>query len=119
MLGMNVTAHPSTWCFVTAVAAIAGLIYFFQSLADARLSREQAGIGANWTLLLYGMMYLIGAVACGVAAVRFGRRAWAIGSRYRLRTEPGFCSRCGYDLRATPDRCPECGTPVPVKSAAV
>lgn len=48
-----------------------------------------------WFLILFGS----GIVLRGIVSF----------TRLRVLRRPGFCTKCGYDLRATPDRCPECG----------
>jgi hypothetical protein len=67
--------------------------------------------GLGWELRSVTIPLWMPLVLSGVApAVLFATRARA----RRRRLASGFCTRCGYDLRATPGRCPECGTATPV-----
>jgi hypothetical protein len=40
---------------------------------------------------------------------------WIFSARRRP-ARKGYCTVCGYDLRASPERCPECGTSIPPKT---
>jgi hypothetical protein len=57
--------------------------------------------------LSYFLIMLPAAILPVWWSIRTGR-AW-----YRYRDRPGFCRRCGYDLRASKVRCPECGMEIP------
>ena len=70
---------------------------------------EREDHGVNWTgfsiplwkaFAIFGLSFLL---MSGAARVR-------IRSLFAREKKPGFCEKCGYDLRATPNRCPECGT---------
>ena len=54
------------------------------------------------------------AFCCMIPIALFVAVNWRVLLRKR---PPGFCSKCGYDMRATPRRCPECGAPGLLKSA--
>jgi len=60
----------------------------------------------------YWFLTLAMAVLCAGVVYRSGLlRRW-------IRSRPGLCLICGYDLRASKDRCPECGTAIPPQTTA-
>ena len=75
-----------------------------QTFSPTIVANHLAVVIPSWFLAL-----LFGALP-GTVAFR-----WMRGIRRR---GEGFCSVCGYDLRATTDRCPECGTAIPQEAPA-
>ncbi len=63
--------------------------------------------GPGTTARAYRISYFVGMIPAGAVCLLWGvmqAMKW-----YRASHRPGFCPKCGYDLRATPLRCPECG----------
>ena len=59
------------------------------------LSNESAMLLSALTLPICGVLY---AIQFNIAAQR---------------VKHGYCTGCGYDIRASESRCPECGRPIP------
>lgn len=70
--------------------------------------RRQAEVvdQTSWDIAIAHRTIVIVSLA---AFALFARLGW------RRRFAPGYCQKCGYDLRVTPERCPECGA-VPQKT---
>lgn len=75
--------------------------FHFSSYAAAYAGRRYADVEVTVPYWSIAILLAIGPFILFVYAWRRNRQIMS-----------GFCSQCGYDLRATPDRCPECGTVV-------
>ena len=62
--------------------------------------------GTSWFCVTVDLF----ALTAAASVVPVSRLTLLVYRRCRRGSSPGgYCSACGYDLRATPDRCPECG----------
>jgi hypothetical protein len=80
------------------------------AVALARLYVYHDSITQKWHLLMFGLLlanvasWLMTYIPLHIT-VYSRRQYWPV-------YPPGYCKKCGYDLRGLPlPRCPECGTP--------
>jgi hypothetical protein len=92
---------PEEWFFVGNYPVVGSPIVNYPIDKVGDYPGTSATYVPLWLLTLFFL-------ACAAVALRTN---W-------LRPEPGFCTVCGYDLRATPDRCPECGAIPPAANGA-
>lgn len=76
--------------------------------AFSRRSISFRALSSNNRMLEWGDGYFSMALWPLTACLVMVNVIWYWGD-WRRGYGPGFCQKCGYDLRATPDRCPECG----------
>ena len=81
---------------ITGEVNIKGIELYYVRVSDGRETR--------WNLWIHPW------APATLTALLPGAWLWRRIRRYRRQVVAGYCSNCGYDLRATPDRCPECGT---------